>query len=189
MRRARGGSPFTRLPPIRTSPALGCSRPAMVRKSVVLPQPDGPRRKRYSPSSLARLTSSTAGRGLPSKCFVNCRTSTACDMSDRLVVAADESCLPPLGEDRLHLGLRIGYSGLCAQLTARRLRHHVRQHERVEHLTDRRVRRTGMTDVHGPLQCVLEREDLELVLVRRAERIVREPGVELRRRARERRKV
>src|SRR5690554_493943 len=50
--------------PIQMLPWLGCSKPAMQRSSVVLPQPLGPRRTRNLPLSTARLTSSTA-RTLP----------------------------------------------------------------------------------------------------------------------------
>ena len=48
------------LPSMSTSPSVGCSRPAMVRSSVVLPQPDGPSRTRYSPSRVARSMPSIA---------------------------------------------------------------------------------------------------------------------------------
>src|SRR5919106_47019 len=40
--RARGGRPLTTFPPISTSPSVASSSPAIVRSSVVLPQPDGP---------------------------------------------------------------------------------------------------------------------------------------------------
>ena len=42
------------------SPAVCFSRPAIIRKRVVLPHPDGPRRTRNSPSRTARSTPSTA---------------------------------------------------------------------------------------------------------------------------------
>ena len=42
MPRARGGRWSTRRSPIQTSPALGVSSPAMMRRSVVLPQPEAP---------------------------------------------------------------------------------------------------------------------------------------------------
>src|SRR6186997_303441 len=41
-------------------PAVGSTRPATIRSVVVLPQPDGPRRVRSSPSAMSRDTSSTA---------------------------------------------------------------------------------------------------------------------------------
>ena len=47
-------------PPTATCPPLCRSRPATMRKSVVLPQPRGPRRATISPGSTRRLTPSTA---------------------------------------------------------------------------------------------------------------------------------
>src|SRR5216684_6696790 len=58
--RARGGSSVTTRPPINTSPAVGVSRPAIMRKSVLLPDPDGPRKTRNSPSRTSKLIPSTA---------------------------------------------------------------------------------------------------------------------------------
>ena len=55
--RSAGGSSLTRLPPIRNSPALTASRPAMIRRSVDLPQPDGPTNTTNSPSSTRMFTS------------------------------------------------------------------------------------------------------------------------------------
>src|SRR3990170_7007871 len=55
-------------PPSRTIvPAVGTSKPAIIRSVVVLPQPDGPRKLTNSPRSAARLKSSTATTG--PKCF------------------------------------------------------------------------------------------------------------------------
>ena len=48
------------LPPTETTPASGCSRPAMDRSVVDLPQPDGPSRVNNSPGSTVKLTSLTA---------------------------------------------------------------------------------------------------------------------------------
>ena len=48
-------------------PAVGGSKPAIIRSVVVLPQPDGPRNETNSPRSAARLKSSTATVG--PKCF------------------------------------------------------------------------------------------------------------------------
>src|SRR6516162_6351938 len=45
-----------------TSPSLACSRPAMMRKNVVLPQPDGPTTEMNSPRSIARLMLRSASR-------------------------------------------------------------------------------------------------------------------------------
>ena len=47
-------------PSMRMLPLAGCSRPAMARKVVVLPQPDGPSRVTCSPRSTVKLTPLTA---------------------------------------------------------------------------------------------------------------------------------
>src|SRR5690348_13838535 len=48
------------MPPIRISPSSGCSKPAINRSEVVLPQPDGPRRDRNSPLRTFSVTALTA---------------------------------------------------------------------------------------------------------------------------------
>src|SRR3990172_3390499 len=58
--RARGGRSFTTWPPMRISPEVGSSSPAIIRRRVVFPQPDGPSRTRNSPSSVERSTPLTA---------------------------------------------------------------------------------------------------------------------------------
>jgi len=47
-------------PPMRTSPASGAMNPAMMRSSVVLPQPDGPRMEKKLPCGTASDSASTA---------------------------------------------------------------------------------------------------------------------------------
>src|SRR5438874_1866440 len=47
-------------PASTTSPASGSTSPATMRSTVLLPQPDGPRRERNSPGAASRETSSTA---------------------------------------------------------------------------------------------------------------------------------
>src|SRR5712691_5293944 len=58
--RVRGGMSLTTWPPIRMSPEVCRSRPAMMRRNVVLPQPDGPSSTRNSPSRTVRLMPPTA---------------------------------------------------------------------------------------------------------------------------------
>src|SRR3972149_10733493 len=58
--RARGDRALTTCLPMRTSPAVCLSRPAIMRRRVVFPQPEGPRRTRNSPSFVERSTPSTA---------------------------------------------------------------------------------------------------------------------------------
>src|SRR6266581_3718728 len=61
MPRARGGtSPSTHSPPMKISPELGRSRPAIIRSRVVLPHPDGPSSTKNSPARMDRSTPSTA---------------------------------------------------------------------------------------------------------------------------------
>src|SRR6185369_11399336 len=48
------------IPSIEIVPAVGCSKPAIIRRVVVLPQPDGPRNDTNSPFWATRLKSSTA---------------------------------------------------------------------------------------------------------------------------------
>src|SRR3989337_748370 len=54
MSRSRGATSLTILSPMRISPPVASSRPAMVRSKVDLPQPDGPTRTTNSPSSMVR---------------------------------------------------------------------------------------------------------------------------------------
>ena len=60
MSRSHGGSFVTSLPPIRMSPSSGSSSPAMQRKLVVLPQPEGPSRQTNCPLATLSETPSTA---------------------------------------------------------------------------------------------------------------------------------
>src|SRR5712692_2485854 len=50
----------TSCPPSRMRPSVGSSRPAIIRRVVVLPQPDGPSITKKAPSSIAKLESLTA---------------------------------------------------------------------------------------------------------------------------------
>src|SRR5664279_1265823 len=58
--RSLGSTSLTIRSPMRTTPAVGVSRPAMTRRAVDLPQPDGPSSTRDSPASTSRVRSSTA---------------------------------------------------------------------------------------------------------------------------------
>src|SRR6202171_2932613 len=60
MSRSRGGRLFTTRSPIRTSPLVMSSSPAIMRSAVVLPQPDGPTRQTNSPSLISRFNLLTA---------------------------------------------------------------------------------------------------------------------------------
>ena len=54
-----GFSRVTSFPPTEIAPAEGCSKPATMRRTVVLPQPDGPRNETNSPVETSRLKSWT----------------------------------------------------------------------------------------------------------------------------------
>ncbi len=72
--------PATFSPSIRTSPSVGCSKPAIIRSVVVLPQPLGPRKVKNSPCPSSSERSSTAVK--VSKRLVTLRSATlwaSCD--------------------------------------------------------------------------------------------------------------
>ena len=82
--------------PSSTRPIVGRSKPATMRSSVVLPQPDGPSIVTNSPSRKARLTSSSATTE-PKRC-VTCSTVTAaaCSLSSGTTSATRSSPLAAL---------------------------------------------------------------------------------------------
>ena len=55
-----GDDENTGLPPIRISPEVGRSRPAIARSVVVLPHPEGPSSVRCSPAPTLKVTPPTA---------------------------------------------------------------------------------------------------------------------------------
>src|SRR6185312_9451221 len=59
--RAIGGSSLTTAPPIKRSPLVCCSSPQMMRRNVVLPQPEGPSKTMNSPFGTSKLMPLTAG--------------------------------------------------------------------------------------------------------------------------------
>src|SRR5947208_3182601 len=60
MSRSLGGTSFTRRSPMKISPAVASSSPAMRRSAVVFPQPDGPTRTVNCLSGISRVSSFTA---------------------------------------------------------------------------------------------------------------------------------
>src|SRR5215468_8885348 len=60
MSRADARKPVTSSPSSRMRPEVGNSRPAIMRKVVVLPQPDGPRMTKKEPWSTVKSTPFTA---------------------------------------------------------------------------------------------------------------------------------
>ena len=55
-----GDDEKTALPPMRISPEVGRSSPAIARSVVVLPQPEGPSSVRCSPAPTVKVTPRTA---------------------------------------------------------------------------------------------------------------------------------
>src|SRR6185312_2790565 len=60
MSRSWGETPFTTSPPMAIAPEVGSSSPAIIRRAVVFPQPDGPTRTMNSPSAMVQVSASTA---------------------------------------------------------------------------------------------------------------------------------
>src|SRR5712692_1289786 len=128
---------------MRISPELGCSRPAIIRSSVVFPQPDGPRSTRNSPSRVTRSTPSTA-RTSPNS-LRTCRASTVAmwvrarappaQPGGRLRKGGeaprrglDQPLLLPLAEDPLAGGVGLPERVLWRRGAAGRLGEHHVQH-------------------------------------------------------------
>src|SRR5262245_25076026 len=76
MSRWVGSKSVTSTPPIETVPSVTSSSPAIIRKSVDFPHPDGPTSTMNSPSATASVTSSTA-RTPPANSFVTWSSSIA----------------------------------------------------------------------------------------------------------------
>ena len=70
MSRSFGGTSLTFFAPIRISPPLISSRPAIMRSSVDLPQPDGPTRTVNEPSAMSMST--PCSTGVSPKLFFTC---------------------------------------------------------------------------------------------------------------------
>src|SRR5438552_11947196 len=76
MSRSRGGRCTTDLPPMRMSPAVTSSRPAIIRSVVVFPHPLGPTRMTNSWSRTVRSTPATA-RVSPNRFSTRSRRTSA----------------------------------------------------------------------------------------------------------------
>src|SRR5580698_1494209 len=76
MSRSRGGRLLTTRSPMRISPLVTSSSPAIMRSAVVLPQPEGPTRQMNSPSLMSRLSLSTASAPPPSYRLVRSSRTT-----------------------------------------------------------------------------------------------------------------
>src|ERR1041384_3447287 len=132
MLRARGGpgtppsGAATSSPPIEIDPPVGCSSPAMQRKVVVLPQPDGPSSTTISPAATRKLTSSTAGRPTEN-CLRRCATISSADMHASWSLPVPVNLVPlldPAAVQRLELGeLRDPYFGVPGKAGRQQRRH------------------------------------------------------------------
>src|SRR6266852_5671767 len=154
IRRSRGLRSLTTLPPMRISPEVGSSSPAIIRSRVVLPDPEGPRRTRNSPSLVSRSTLTTAPTFPRLKTLVSFRVSTT---------AMNRSPSLPLVEDATQLRVGGFDRRLRRHLIASRFGEHGGQDKRVEGLVDRCGGVAGISDVGGPVQHVAQ----HLVLLRR----------------------
>ncbi len=94
---ARGGTSRQPAPQDSTSPPLASSRPAIMRSSVVFPQPLGPTRQASSPFSSSRLTpSSTWSSGTPRLPGKVLRNPFSCSPDGKWVTSTSGSA-PPHG--------------------------------------------------------------------------------------------
>src|ERR1700675_4232084 len=123
MRRWRGVRSLTTTSPMRISPEVGSSSPAIMRSSVVFPDPEGPRRTRNSPSRLFKSTLTTAPSCPFRKSLVSPFVST---------IAIPCSRLLPLVENPPDLLFGCADRILRAHDVLGGLRKHGREDERVE---------------------------------------------------------
>ncbi len=70
------GSPETSAPSMLIAPVVGSSKPAIIRRVVVLPHPDGPSMVKNSPSPISRSISLTATKS-PNAFDTPCRCTLA----------------------------------------------------------------------------------------------------------------
>src|SRR6266496_1615167 len=77
MSRSFGAIWLTTVSPIRSSPSVMSSRPAIIRSAVDLPQPEGPTRIMNSPSATSRLMSLTASKPSEKRLLTPSRTISA----------------------------------------------------------------------------------------------------------------
>src|SRR6266851_7300341 len=168
---------LTSCPPIRMSPELCFSNPAIIRSRVVFPHPLGPSRTRNSPSLVARSTPSTANDS--PKRFLMFRVSTIAigvppqsgrrpkigeaPSDQRLPWAqqsqrrsSDQLLLLPFRPDLLALGLGLLDRILGRHRAGARLGEHRIDHPGVENLVDRRGGIAGIANVGRPVERVGE---------------------------------
>src|SRR5882672_9408941 len=149
--RSRGGRSFTTLPPMRMSPLVCFSSPAIIRSKVVLPQPLGPKRTRNSPSRVLKSTPSTAVWSW--KTFRICFVST---MAMKEGGELQEFPLLPLLPDLARLRVRFLDRVLRRHRAGGRLGEHRVQHPGRVDLVDGSVGVPGESHIGGPLLRIRE---------------------------------
>src|SRR5215218_7474231 len=77
MSRWRGGRSLTTWSPIKTLPALMSSRPAIIRRAVDFPQPEGPTKTTNSPSGISKFILSTATTSSPKTLVTSSNVTSA----------------------------------------------------------------------------------------------------------------
>src|SRR5215471_4437989 len=99
MSRSFGALSLTTFPPMRSSPSLMSSSPAIMLRAVDLPQPDGPTRMTNSPSAMSRLMSFTASVPSGKRLVMWSRTisATVCSLSLYRLALDRAGCQP--GDD------------------------------------------------------------------------------------------
>src|SRR5437660_2808259 len=148
MRRSRGERSLTTRPPMRISPDVGASSPAIMRNNVVFPEPDGPRKTRNSPSRVSRFTLFTAPSPPSLKTFVSSRVSTT---AIRPPVPSFPAC-----ENALVLVFR-RFRGILRRLVAPRDFGERRGNDpALEGLVDGGAGVSGIADIGGPIEDVAE---------------------------------
>src|SRR5215475_4978080 len=158
---ARGGRWVTTCPPMRMSPAVGFSKPAIIRMNVVLPHPEGPSSTKNSSSLVARSTPSTAGTS--PKYFWMLRTSTvamlhpyAHDCNLCATPCLYFAFVFPFFENAFHFLICLVHGVFWRQFAGGRLRKHCRDHPGTKNLVDGSVGIARIAHVSRPFQAVLE---------------------------------
>src|SRR3989440_2263744 len=160
--RAYGGNPSTRRSPNRMSPPSTGEKPATMRSSVVLPQPDGPSSVNSSPSPISSVTRSTAvaapNRLVTSRSAILIRSRF---LPDRLDVAAEPRLerLRALGGHGLVVDVRHVAGEVRADAAGELHRHLRRRARRALHLVSRRDREQAA--LHEDLLAALGQEKLD----------------------------
>src|SRR5215217_2969579 len=75
--RWRGGRSLTTWSPIKTLPPVMSSRPAIIRRAVDFPHPDGPTKTTNSPSGISKFILSTATTSSPKTLVTSSRVTSA----------------------------------------------------------------------------------------------------------------